>query len=121
MTLVCCYYRIQSDSGDSGSWNVVSIIVPRCSSSNSLNLSTDETGELCSKGRVCKWIPDGSGIGGAPLPVPPLLGLPLLPPPLPRSGCLGNVAVGNLCPLEGMFRCTNVDFSANQSSGVDNR
>ena len=58
--------------------------------------------------------------GGAPLPVPPLLGFPLLPPPLPRSGCLGNVAAGNLRPLEGTLRCINVDFSVDQSFGVDN-
>ena len=66
--------------------------------------------------------PMGLGwVGGAPLPVPPLLGLPLLPPPLPRSGCLGNVVAGNLCPLTGTLRCTDEDFSADQSSRVDNR
>ena len=48
--------------------------------------------------------------GGAPLPVPPLLGLPLLPPPLPRSGCLGNVAAGNLRPLIGTLWCINLGF-----------
>ena len=121
MIFMCCYYRIQSDSGDSGSWNVVSIIIPRCSSSNSLNLSSYDTGELCSEGGVRKWIPDGSGMGSAPLPVPPLPGFPLLLPPLPRSGCLGNVAAGSLRPLEGMLRYINVDFSVDQSFGVDDR
>ena len=108
MMFVCCYYQIQSDSGDSGGWNVVSISVPRCSSSNSLNLSSYEMGELCSEG----------GVRG---PVPPLPGFPLLLTPLPRSGCLGNVAAGNLCPQEGMLWCINVDFSVDQSSRVDDR
>ena len=68
------------------------------------------------------WFPMGLGsAGGAPLSVPPLLGLPLLPPPCPRSGCLGNVAVRNLRPLIGTLRCTDEDFSADQSSGVDER
>ena len=60
-------------------------------------------------------------VGGAPHPVPPLLGFPLLLPPLPRSGCLGNVAAGNLRPLEETLRCINLDFSVDQSFGVDNR
>ena len=60
-------------------------------------------------------------VGGAPPPVPPLLGLPLLLPPLPRSDCLGNVAAGNLHPLKGTLRCINVDFSVDQSFGVDDR
>ena len=35
---------------------------------------------------------------------------PLLPlPPLPRSGSLGSMVAGMLCPLEGMLRCTDVD------------
>ena len=39
--------------------------------------------------------------------VPPL---PLLPlPPLPRSGCLGSMVAGMLCPYEGTLRCTDVD------------
>ena len=69
------------------------------------------------------WFPTGLGwAGGAPpLPVPPLLGLPLLPPPLPRSGCLRNVVAGNLRPLIGTLRYTDEDFSVDQSSGVDNR
>ena len=59
--------------------------------------------------------------GGAPLPVPPLLGFPLCPPPILRSGCLGNVVAGNLRPLEGTLRCTDLDFSVDQSFGVDDR
>ena len=58
-------------------------------------------------------------VGGAPLPVPPLLGFPLLLPPLPRSGCLGNVAAGNLHPLKGTLRYIDLDFSVDQSFGVD--
>ena len=60
-------------------------------------------------------------VGGAPCPLPPLPGFPLRPPPLPRSGCLGNVAAGNLRPLEGTLRCINVDFSVDQSFRVDDR
>ena len=60
-------------------------------------------------------------VGGAPLPVPPLPGFPLLLPPLPRSGCLGNVVAGNLRPLEGTLRYKDVDFSVDQSFGVDDR
>ena len=60
-------------------------------------------------------------VGGAPLPVPPLPGFPLLLPPPPRSGRLGNVVAGNLCPLIGTLRCTDEDFSVDQSSGADDR
>ena len=60
-------------------------------------------------------------VGGAPLPVPPLPVFPLLPPPRPRSGRLGNVVAGNLRPLIGTLRCTDEDFSVDQSSGVDDR
>ena len=68
------------------------------------------------------WFPTGLGwAGGAPLPVPPLLGFPLLPPPLPRSGCLGNVVAGNPRPLIGTLRYTDENFSVDQFSGVDNR
>ena len=58
---------------------------------------------------------------GAPLPVPPLPGFPLLLPPLPRSGCLGNVAAGNLRPLKGTLWYIDLDFSVDQSFGVDDR
>ena len=59
-------------------------------------------------------------VGVAPLPVPPLPVLPLLPPPRPRSGCLGNVVAGNLCP-PGVTLRYNVDFSVDQSFRVDDR
>ena len=49
-------------------------------------------------------------VGGAPLPVPLLPVFPLLPPPRPRSGLLGNVVAGSLRPLIGTLRCTNEDF-----------
>ena len=67
--------------------------------------------------------PTGLGwAGGAPpCPVPPLLGFPLLPPPLPRSGCLGNVAAGNLRPLIGTLRYIIEDCVVDQSSRVDDR
>ena len=66
--------------------------------------------------------PTGLGwAGGAPLPVPLLLGFPLLPPPLPRSDCLGNMVAVSLHPPIGTLRCIDVDFSVDQSSGVDNR
>ena len=60
-------------------------------------------------------------VGGVPLPLPPLPGLPLLLPPLPHSGCLGNMAAGSLCPLKGMLRYINLDFSVDQSFRVDDR
>ena len=59
--------------------------------------------------------------GGAPFPVSPLPGFPCLLPPLPHSGCLGNMAAGNLRPLAGTLQYINVDFSVDQSFGVDNR
>ena len=61
----CFWSQNNSYSSDSGSWNVASIIVPRCSSSNALNLSKDDPGELCSEGWVPDWVPDGSGMGWA--------------------------------------------------------
>ena len=60
-------------------------------------------------------------VGGAPLPVPPLPGLPLLLPPLPHSGCLGNVAAGNLCLLEETLQYIIVDCAVDQSFRVDDR
>ena len=52
----CFWSQNQSDSGDSGRWNIVSISVPQCSSSDSLNLSSNDSGELCSECGVAKWI-----------------------------------------------------------------
>ena len=52
----CFRSRNQSDSGDSGRRNVVSSIVPQSSSSDSLNLSCDDSGELCSECSVADWI-----------------------------------------------------------------
>ena len=60
-------------------------------------------------------------VGGAPLPVPPLPVFPLLLPPLPRSGCLGNVVAGNLRPLKGTLWYINEDCVVGQSFGVDDR
>ena len=60
-------------------------------------------------------------VGGAPLPIPPLPGLPLLFPPLPCSGCLGNVAAGNLRLLKEMLQYIIVDCVVDQSFGVDDR
>ena len=59
--------------------------------------------------------------GGAPLPAPLLPGVPLCPPPLPRSGCLGSVVAGNLRPPKGTLQYINLDFSVDQSFGVDDR
>ena len=60
----CCFLALnQSDSGVSGSWNVASISVPQCSSSDSLNLTSDNSGELCSELRVAKWILSGNNTG----------------------------------------------------------
>ena len=58
---------------------------------------------------------------GAPWPVPPLPGFPLLLPPLPHSGCLGNVAAGNQRPLEETLQYIIVDCVVDQSFGVDDR
>ena len=60
-------------------------------------------------------------VGAAPLPVPPLPGFPLLLPPLPRSGHLGNVAAGSLHPLIGTPRYIIEDCVVDQSFRVDNR
>ena len=61
----CCCVWIQnySLSDDSGSWNVVSINVPQCSSSDSLNLSKDDLGELCSECWVAEWILSCNNMG----------------------------------------------------------
>ena len=60
---LCFSSQNQSDSGDSGRWNVVSINVPQCSSSNSLNLSEDDPRELCSERRVADWIHSSNNTG----------------------------------------------------------
>ena len=99
----CFLSQNQSDSGDSGRWNIASINVPQRSSSNSLNLSEDDPRELCSERRVA-----------APLPLLPLL-------PLPCPGRLGSVVAGMLCPPEGTLWCTDVDLMIGQSFGVDNK
>ena len=53
----CCIQSLnQSDSGDSGRWNVASISIPQSSSSDSLNLSCDNAGELCSERGVADWV-----------------------------------------------------------------
>ena len=79
-------------------------------------------GELCSEGGSVSGFPTVLvWVGVAPLPVPLLAGFPLLLPPLPRSGCLGNVAAGSLRPLARTLRYINVDFSVDQSFGVDDR
>ena len=61
-TCSCFWSWNQSDSGDSGRWNVVSISIPQCSSSNPLNLSCNDSGELRSKCRVAKWILSGNNM-----------------------------------------------------------
>ena len=43
--------------------NIASSVVPRCSSSDSLNLSENCSGELCSECRITEWVPDGPGMG----------------------------------------------------------
>ena len=59
----CFWTQNQSSSGDSGSWNIVSIKVPQRSSSDSLNLSEDDPGELCSECGVADWILSGNNMG----------------------------------------------------------
>ena len=59
----CFWSQNQSDSGDSGRWNIVSIIIPQSSSSDSLNLSCDDSGELCSECGIADWILDGNNMG----------------------------------------------------------
>ena len=73
------------------SQNVSSIIVPRCLSSDSLMLLENHSFKSCSEDRVKELIPDGSGIGGAPLPLHP------------HPGCLIllGVVAGNYCPHVG--------------------
>ena len=58
--------------------------------------------------------------GAVPRPVPPL-GAPLLPPPLPHSGLLGNVVAHDLRPLIGTLWCTDQDFPVGLSCRVDGR
>ena len=50
--------------------------------------------------------------------IPPLSLLPL--PPLPHSGYLGSMAAGNLCRRVGTLHYRIVDWSIDQSFGVDN-
>ena len=59
----CFWSRNQSDSGDPGRWTVLSISVSQCSSSDSLNLSGDNSGELCSESGVADWILGGNNMG----------------------------------------------------------
>ena len=51
-----------SGRNDLGYRNVSSMIVPRCVSSDVLNLSSDKSSKLCSEGRILEGIPVGSGI-----------------------------------------------------------
>ena len=60
---LCFWTWNQSDSGDSGRWNIVSIKVPQCSSSDSLNLSKDDPRELCSECGVANWILSSNNTG----------------------------------------------------------
>ena len=60
---LCFWTRNQSDSGDSGRWNIVSINVPQCLSSDSLNLSEDDPGELCSECGIADCILGGNTMG----------------------------------------------------------
>ena len=59
--------------------------------------------------------------GAVPLPAPPLDGPPLPALPLPCSGCLGNMAAGNLHPLIGTLQCTDVDLTIGQSFRADEK
>ena len=59
----CFWSWNQSDSGDSGRRNVDSIIVPQSSSSDSLNLSCDDSGELCSECGIADWILGSNNMG----------------------------------------------------------
>ena len=66
MSLVNSWGPLQSycDSGVSDlSWNVSSIIVPRCLSSDSLVLLENHSLESCSKDGICEFILVQSGIG----------------------------------------------------------
>ena len=51
-------FQVQSDSSNAHSWNVSSIIVPRCLSSKSLVLSENCSLELCSKCGISQWVWD---------------------------------------------------------------
>ena len=59
----CFWSRNQSDSGDSGRWNIVSISIPQCSSSDFLNLSCNDSGELCSECCIANGILSGNNTG----------------------------------------------------------
>ena len=79
-----------------------------------LNLSCDDSGELCSE---CGVANESCALNAA-LPIGfsaviiwagVVVPLPLLPPlPLPRPGHLGNVVARMLRPIEGTLRYTDV-------------
>ena len=45
------------------SWNVSSMIVPRCLSSLLLMLSEDRSSKLCTDSGILEWVSDGPGTG----------------------------------------------------------
>ena len=110
----CSWCLNQSDSGDSGSRNIVSIIVPQCASSDSLNLSCDDLGELCSERWVADWILGGNNTGRGCCSSTSTSSTTS-----PSSCRLGSMVARNLHPLEGTLQYINVDFDLGQSSGAD--